>query len=691
MNEMQDAALSYAALGWRVFPLLPRSKEPATAHGFKDATCDAAQIRRWWGSNPSYNVGIATGSGLCVVDVDDKPDKHPVLGSDMLREWEYEHAPISDTCSAISGTGGVHYYFDVGGAEVPSCQSDTIFIDLRCEGGYIVAPPSIHPDTGKPYVWEYAPEDVPPAKASANDMALIDWIYSNRKGAKQDGTHQKAMIPDGMVKEGEGRNRFLYEQGCSARAKGSDDEMVEVWLGELNKKKCSPPLDGAELRKIVRSVCSKPVGLSDEAKAASEHGKSAKMPQHVSVAYTMLEKYSACFLDGAPAVYDGITYNMGWTAVERAILNEWPGSTDKNRKEVCKYLSITMPRQSQSNPRYIGFLNGVLDIETMELLSFSPDLKIPNVIPHNWNPDAQSDLLDATLAKIACGDPAVENNLCEFIGLCMYRSGKYAFSAILLGKVNETASNGKSTYIDLIRNVLGKGNYSSLSLQDLGGQYSPDLIAGKLANLGDDISSEFTKGKALEVFKKACSGTEIHTDIKYSTGYDFTPYCTMIFSANVLPKMDNLDDGTIRRLFPIRFNAHFTASDPDFDPDIGEKLKAEEVAEAAIVRGVAGLKRVIKNRRPTDNEESVRMVRDIKVDNSNILQWIEDEAIQRDMFLDATVGLAYESYDDWCSKSGVTKKFAKWQFSKEMCSYFGYKVKNTTRNGKGARVFDEAN
>lgn len=684
-NELLDAALLYASFGLKVFPLIPRDKHPAIKGWQSKATTDESQIRQWWTNNPNYNVGIKTGDGLCVIDVDDKPDKHPVLGSDMLRDWEMEHGEISETVCAKTGTGGMHYYFNVGDTHIDGCQSDTIFIDLRCDGNLIVAPPSIHPDTGLRYEWDISPEDMPIAKASSTDKACIQWVYDNRRGADKDGKKEKVKMPKKQVKDGEGRNNFLYEQGCSARAKGSDDDMIFAWLTSLNKLKCNPPLSDAELNKIINSVCTLPIGLSDEAKEIQKQTRS-KSANHVTIANIILNKYSACFLDGMPAVFDGLAYKVGWDMVERAVLREWPNAKDRDRKEVIKYLHLTMPHHKQSDPRYIGFKNGVLDIETMELLSFSPEFKIPNVVPHDWNPNATSEIVDTTLRKIACNDPFIENNLAEFIGLCMFRSGKYAFSAILLGKQGETASNGKSTYIDMIRAILGEDNYSSLSLHVLGERFYQDYLAGKLANLGDDISSSFAKGQSLEVFKKAVAGSELTTDVKGTKGYKFKPYCTMIFSANEFPKLENLDDGVLRRLFPIRFNAHFTSDDPDYDPDIGDKLATEEAIEAAIVRGIWGLNRVINNRRPTDNDESKRMINTIRVDNSSILQWVEDDSVQREQLEGVTIGHAYGLYEEWCKNSGIKNKYAKWQFSKEICSYFKFKILNTTRDGVSVRI-----
>ncbi len=145
-NELREAALSYAARGWRVFPLRPRTKEPATPHGFKDATCDTSTIGRWWDSMPDANVGIATGDGLLVLDVDDKPG-HEVQGSDSLREWELEHGELSDTCRAVTGSGGVHYRRGGrrGAVQPERGAGDRHQVRRRLHRGAAVRPPQRQP------------------------------------------------------------------------------------------------------------------------------------------------------------------------------------------------------------------------------------------------------------------------------------------------------------------------------------------------------------------------------------------------------------------------------------------------------------------------------------------------------------------------------------------------------------------
>ena len=150
-NALLSAALRYAARGWAVFPCQPRGKAPATAHGVHDATCDPAQIRRWWTRLPEANIGLACGpSGLVVMDLD---------GGDGLETWErlrLAHGFADDTlCSATSR--GLHFLYaaPAGCAIGNSAGKPGPGLDVRARGGYIIAPPSVHP-TGHVYAWDDA-------------------------------------------------------------------------------------------------------------------------------------------------------------------------------------------------------------------------------------------------------------------------------------------------------------------------------------------------------------------------------------------------------------------------------------------------------------------------------------------------------------------------------------------------------
>jgi len=148
---IREAALAYAAYGWPVFPVAPHAKRPLTEHGKDDASADRERIVAWWKRWPDAGVAIATGlaSGLVVVDVDPRND-----GSDGIEDLEAKHGRLPECPVVLTGGGGTHSYFAHPGGEIPCRTNLGGFrgVDLKGDGGYVVAPPSIHP-SGVAYTW----------------------------------------------------------------------------------------------------------------------------------------------------------------------------------------------------------------------------------------------------------------------------------------------------------------------------------------------------------------------------------------------------------------------------------------------------------------------------------------------------------------------------------------------------------
>lgn len=164
VSPLLAAALSYAARGWAVFPLhsplQPRNicscmrsdcdrvgKHPRTQNGLSDATTDAEQIRAWWSRWPTASVGLRTGNGLVVVDCD--PGR---------ADTEAFERSLPATLTALTGGGGRHYFF----AGAAPCSQDRLApgVDVRGDGGYVVAAPSLHA-SGRRYGWDLgSPETV---------------------------------------------------------------------------------------------------------------------------------------------------------------------------------------------------------------------------------------------------------------------------------------------------------------------------------------------------------------------------------------------------------------------------------------------------------------------------------------------------------------------------------------------------
>ena len=144
-----NAAIGLARRGMAIFPCRARGKEPATYHGVKDATKDQNVIRGWWGADPNFNIGLATGtpSGVFALDIDG------IEAEGELHKIEAEHGFLPPTVESITGRGR-HCLFQMpAGAKITnSAGKIAAGIDVRGTGGYILAPPSIHP-SGRAYIW----------------------------------------------------------------------------------------------------------------------------------------------------------------------------------------------------------------------------------------------------------------------------------------------------------------------------------------------------------------------------------------------------------------------------------------------------------------------------------------------------------------------------------------------------------
>lgn len=242
------AALQYASFGWSVIPFVPKSKRPMVRwRQFQRTRASPDTLRKWFSDHPDANLGIVTGrlSGLIVIDIDPK-----FGGDDSLAELEQRHGPLPDTVEVLTGGGGRHLYFRHPGGDVHNRINLVPGIDLRGDGGVILAPPSIHPN-GRPYVWEVShhPEDVRPAAMPAWLLALAT-AGADRRGHSVE--HWQALLQGG-VDEG-ARNQSLASLAGHLFWHGVDGRIVLELLSAWNQARCRPPLGEEEVAAVVRNI-----------------------------------------------------------------------------------------------------------------------------------------------------------------------------------------------------------------------------------------------------------------------------------------------------------------------------------------------------------------------------------------------------------------------------------------------------
>ena len=242
MGTLCSAALKLAERGLAVFPCRPQNKRPATAHGLKDATVDPRVIERWWHEN-DYNIGVATGaiSGMMVIDVDN------VEAEAELRKLETEHGALPATVEAITARGR-HLFFKWPGQDIRNSAGKIApGIDVRGNGGYVLAAPSLHP-SGRRYAWSVD---------SASIFAEApSWLLDMINGPK-DTTAGPAMAWNDVVRDGAGkgcRNDTLARLvGHLLHRRVDPLTTLEIALA-VNYARFRPPLPRTEVTAIVDSI-----------------------------------------------------------------------------------------------------------------------------------------------------------------------------------------------------------------------------------------------------------------------------------------------------------------------------------------------------------------------------------------------------------------------------------------------------
>lgn len=224
MADLRSAALSYTRRGWPVFPLVPRDKVPTGgSSGLKEATTNPNLVERWWDGEPELNVGLATGKdmGVWVLDVDGAE------GSASLTKLEEELGALPETLDAQTGGGGRHLYFAYPkGREVRNRANVRPGIDVRGEGGYVVAPPSIH-KSGLPYMWTSG--DTPRGKIAHAPKAWLDLVAPPRPAPWQQVDPRPVRVLNVNTKGPIVERAKLYLAECEPAVQGSGGHNALLW------------------------------------------------------------------------------------------------------------------------------------------------------------------------------------------------------------------------------------------------------------------------------------------------------------------------------------------------------------------------------------------------------------------------------------------------------------------------------
>lgn len=475
---------------------------------------------------------------------------------------------------------------------------------------------------------------------------------------------------------GDGRNQALFNYILTLTANDFTVDETRECIRILNKFVLKEPLSDEELEVILRDEAfQKPVFFMGSTFLFDKFAVYMKNTAHVIKINGQLHIYK-----------DGI-YTNGYKEIESDMIQYIPNLKKMQRREVLDYMELIVESKEQSDANLIAFNNGIYDLVTGELKPFSTDIVITNKIPWDYNPDAYFELADKTLNKLSCDDAAIRALLEECIGYCFYRRNELGKAFILTGDKN----NGKSTFLDIVKTILGDKNISALDLKELGDRFNTSMMFGKMANIGDDIGDDFLQGSQVSIFKKIVTGNRIKAERKGQDPFEFNPFIKLLFSANDIPRMKDKTGAVLRRLVIIPFNARFSkylpdgvTIDPDFDPFIKYKLIQKESIEYLIKLGVEGLKRVITNNEFTKSEKVQGQLDEYEEENNPIIAFIADCGV--DMIENEPTADVYKRYQVFCAENSM-QPMSNIVFSKQINKRLGFKVIQKKLNNVNRKIF----
>ncbi len=699
VKSMKEWALYYAELGLAVFPLAYRNKVPAVEGGCKVATTEKSKIERWWNQNPRYNIGIATGNksnGLVVIDLDVDKNKG-IDGYEVLRDWQNKHGELPETWQSITGRGGYHYFYK---DTITHSNKVGLYegVDIRGEGGYIVAPPSVHPN-GNTYEWEQEPKEY--------EIAQVDDIVNDFfKGEKQriDSEHKTNFKVPELIPEGE-RVDTIVRLIASLRTKGLDDDAIKAAVRVENEKRCNPPLKEKELEKAVFPALKRDWQVNspyyNNFNAMNENDNKyvnevlKKLNELNAVErFPMNDRGSAdlfatVFMDVSrynPTKKDWMYYDgTRWVADQEGMRAKRNAKTladvlvrysatvflpDDKRQSYIKYTAGMMNYRSRNvmvtDAKDLNFFenmeldkddfllnckNCVLDLsgDQPKALEHSADLLLSKLCNANYNPAATCTLWEKTVNEIMQGDTEKIKYLQKMSGRLLTGDTSEEEFYIFFGA---TTRNGKSTITELLLYLLGdyattispeslaiKANKDSRTA-------SPDIA--KLAGTRFVVASEPPRRMLFDssLVKTLTGRDTVSARFLHENEFQFKPKFKLILNSNYLPVISDKTVFSSNRVKVVPFERHFTEKEQN--KHLKEQLQQE--IDGILNWCIKGLQ--LYRKEGLEPPVAVQnATHEYSEDSDKVGKFISECLVKTNQNLAAKD--VYEKYSQWCNDCGL--------------------------------------
>lgn len=383
-------------------------------------------------------------------------------------------------------------------------------------------------------------------------------------------------------------------------------------------------------------------------------------------------------------VYNG----KHWSMISEAVLESFatkhfmPVATNKMRAE---FVGLALSKNVVDPDFFSGSIygklnlaNGVLDVKTRQLSNHSPDYGFTHVLPYDYNPSALCPSFDKAIGEITCGDNELEHALIEYMGYII--SGvdpAWGSKALIL--VGEGA-NGKSTFIEILRRIVGKGNYSTVAVKAFNDGNSVFGMVNKLLNVCEEESYDSLRDSTS--FKNIVSGGETTIKQLYKEKYTAKIMCKVVVGCNAIPPTNDHSNATYRRMLIVPFDATFSSALGNINKDIVSEISKE--LSGVLNRILDAYEELFKRGEfftPRASKTALEMYR---YDNDIIARFLEDT------FVEDKEGLIYnadimQAFQEWRRINNVRADYSMQQMGKRMAKIYPGLEPVRGKHGRGCK------
>lgn len=696
-------ALWYASQDLPVFPCY--GKKPlgiAAPNGFHDATCDEARIRSWWAQWPWANIGIPVKDGEVVCDIDPRNG-----GDTLLYTLQRDHGQLPDTLTSHTGGDGLHLSFT---STVPVKNKAKIGdgIDVQGVGSYVIVPPSIHPETGKRYVWDaaYGPDSITPQPAPAWLEDLI------RVKTETKATPAAARDPQAPILEGT-RETTLFRLAGAMRHHGASPEAIRRAL-EAENTRCVPPLDAKDLDRMAGSAgrYTPAARLEVQPPAPEKEGETETAPSRSAPesgtplsdyfnARALVERYGTdmhyCYPWKSWLVWTG----THWQRDEMGTMKQWAKDTmrsmldtlkdmtdDKARDARYKHIKASlstsrlegmvheaqderpiMPQRFDQPLALLNCTNGTLDLRTGALQPHSRDDLLMKCLAIPYTPEASCPTWERFLWRIMGGSRGQDTpDESAAVRQARYEADERARRLIgflkravgysLTGNTSEhcffllhgNGRNGKGTFIETVQTMLG--SYGATADMSTFLARKDDAVRNDLADLHGArfvSASESDTGKRLaeSLVKRLTGGDRIKARFLFQEYFEFLPQMHVWLMFNNKPIIRGTDTAMWERIYLIPFQVFIPP--PERNRHLVDTLRTELPGILAwAVEGCLEWQRYDSLKPPP---EVIAATEAYRHEMDTLGQFLE-ECCRISPEARIKAGVFYKAYQQWCLDHG---------------------------------------